>query len=124
VELGEVVVDLPVRAPRPPPEPARYDYLPINAPPRDVGAATEASAAELDQPRWPSRSIVVAMMSLRAVVGLAAAGLADVKLIADVLPSASLLGGAAVVLIVVLATLLAVYNAVACKAAIPNKSES
>jgi hypothetical protein len=122
VELGDVVVDLPVRAPRPSPEPARYDYLPINAPRRPVPDALEISRAELDGPPWPSRSMVVSVMSVRAVVGVLAAGVVVEKLVADVLPSASVVGGAGVILIAVLAVVLAAYNAIACKAAIPRRS--
>jgi hypothetical protein len=120
IELGEVVVDLPVRAPRPPSEPPRYDYLPINAPPRSVPLTAEGAGGELDRRMWPSRGLVVAVMSLRALLVFVAAAFVDEKLLADVLPSASPVASVGVILIA-LATLFAVYNAVACKAAIPPK---
>jgi hypothetical protein len=121
IELGDVVVDLPIRAPRPEPEPHRYDYLPDNAPPRPAPQHSEMSEANLDPRMWPSRSRVVAVMSLRAVVVLLAVGLFDERLVVGVLPSASPVVGAGVILIAALAALLAVYNTVACWAAIPAK---
>lgn len=119
VELGDVVVDLPVRAPRPPPEPRRYDYLPINARSATAADAQRIAGEGLDPRQSRSRAVVV--MSLRAALVLAAAGIVDVMLLADVLPSASPIEGVGVILIAVLVTLLAIFNAVACRAAIPRK---
>jgi hypothetical protein len=117
VELGEVVVDLPVRAPRPAREPARYPYLPINAPERPA-----ANPADVDgRSAWPSRRMVVGVMGVRAVVGIVAAVVVVEKLVADVLPSASPVGAAGLILIAVLVTALALYNAAACRAAIPRR---
>jgi len=121
IELGDVVIDLPVRAPRPPPEPHRYDYLPINAQQQTVTQTAQTSGTELDPRMWRSRSVVVAMMSLRAVLVSGAAAILDVRLIGNVLPSSSPIVGAGVILIVALVSLIAVYNLVACVAATPRK---
>ena len=123
IELGEVVVDLPVRAPTPPPSPTRYDYLPINAPARRAEIAADGSASELEVPGGSSRALVVLGMSLHAALVLAAVGFGVRELVVDVLPSASPVGGGALVLIAVLAVLLAVYWSVATFTAIPHKAK-
>jgi hypothetical protein len=123
IELGDVVVDLPVRAPTPPPSPTRYDYLPTQGPSRQAGLATESSNTELDRPDGASRVPTVLGMGLHAALVLAAVAVGVRELVVDVLPSASPVIGAGLVLIAIVAVLLAVYWAVATVAAVPHKVE-
>jgi len=123
IELGELVVDLPVRAPRPSTEPVRYGYekLPNATATGWPQNLTQLDRFELDAGFWPSRFRVAAMMGLRVALVLVAVGVLDARLIGDVLPSTSLLVGAGVALIAVLAALFAVWHSIATALAIPPR---
>jgi hypothetical protein len=124
IELGDVVVDLPVRAPAPPPTPTRRDYLPINAPTRQAEIAPAPPTSQPDRPR-PDRGArvpVVLGMGLHAAIVLAAVAIGVRELVVDVLPSASPVVAGGLVLIAVVAVLLAVYWAVATLAAVPRQA--
>jgi hypothetical protein len=121
IELGEVVVDLPVRAPAPPPAPTPRDYLPANALSRERGTA-QPSRLETDRAAEVSRrSVVVLAMGLPATLVLAAVAFGVRELVVKVVPSASTVALAELAVIVVVAVLFAVYSAAASLTAIPRR---
>jgi hypothetical protein len=122
IELGELVLDLPVRAPAPPPPPTPRDYLPINAPQRRPGIDAELPTSEPDESSDGSRkSLVVLGMGLHGALILAAVAFGVRELVVDVLPSASPVGAAGLVAVMLVIVLLAVFWAAASLAAIPRK---
>ncbi len=119
-ELSELVVDLPVKAPTPLPQPARRDHLPINAAMWAVESASATEEIELESPR----AIVTIGMGLQATLLLAALAAAVRELIVDVLPSAGTPVAVLALAGTVVIALLVVYLFAATLAAIPRRRAS